>query len=61
MALLSRRLATSACDAPLPEDFSHGRRAPVDHARLDEIVEKLRFGPMTRRRLATACGAPVPA
>jgi 5'-3' exonuclease len=61
VALLSRRLATIACDAPLPEDFAHGRRAAIDHARLDELVEKLRFGPMTRRRLQAACGAAVPA
>ena len=61
VALLSRRLATIACDAPLPEDFAHGMRGPVDHALLDELVEQLRFGPMTRRRLQAACGAAVPA
>jgi hypothetical protein len=33
----------------------------VDHAALEALVEKLRFGPMTRRRLATACGVAVPA
>ena len=61
LALLSRRLATIACDAPLPEDFAHGARAPVDHGALEGLVEQLRFGPMTRRRLQTACGLPVPA
>jgi 5'-3' exonuclease len=57
LALLSRRLATIACDAPLPEDFNDGARKPADHAALDALVEKLRFGPLTRRRLLTACGA----
>ena len=57
LALLSRRLATIACDAPLPEDFNDGVRKPADHAALDALVEQLRFGPLTRRRLLTACGA----
>jgi len=61
LALLSRRLATIACDAPLPEDFAEGARKPVDGAALDALVEKLRFGPMTRRRLLNACAMPEPA
>ena len=61
MALLSRRLATIACDAPLPADFSLGARAEIDHAVLDALVEKLRFGPLTRRRLVSACGLAQPA
>jgi 5'-3' exonuclease len=61
LALLSRRLATIACDAPLPEDFNDGARKPVDGAALDALVEQLRFGPLTRRRLLAACGAVAPA
>jgi 5'-3' exonuclease len=61
VALLSRRLATIACDAPLPEDFADAVRQPADHAALDALVQQLRFGPMTRRRLQTACGLAVPA
>ncbi len=61
LALLSRRLATIACDAPLPEDFGHGQRAPADTVALEALVERLRFGPMTRRRLQSACGLGAPA
>jgi 5'-3' exonuclease len=51
MALLSRRLATIARDAPLPEDFGSGERSPADQESLDALCERLRFGPITRRRL----------
>ena len=51
IALLSRRLATIACDAPLPGDFGSGERRSVDTAALEALYERLRFGPMTRRRL----------
>ena len=54
VALLSRRLATIACDAPLPEDFGSGERRPVDANALEALFEQLRFGPLTRRRLQTA-------
>jgi 5'-3' exonuclease len=53
-ALLSRRLATIACDAPLPEDFDAGARRAVDVAALEQLQERLRFGPLTRRRLQNA-------
>jgi len=58
IALLSRRLATIARDAPLPEDFGTGERRPADVAALDDLSERLRFGPITRRRLqqVTAAG-----
>ena len=54
VALLSRRLATIACDAPLPEDFGSGERRATDNVALEALFEQLRFGPMTRRRLQTA-------
>jgi 5'-3' exonuclease len=54
IALLSRRLATIACDVPLPEDFGSGERRAIDGVALDGLFEQLRFGPMTRRRLQTA-------
>lgn len=56
VALLSRRLATIACDAPLPVDFGLGERRAVDTVELDRLAEHLRFGPMTRRRLQAVCG-----
>ncbi|MEO8160270.1 MAG: 5'-3' exonuclease H3TH domain-containing protein [Arenimonas sp.] len=61
LALLSRRLATIACDAPLPADFDGGVRRPIDAAALEALVERLRFGPMTRRRLQAAFGLGEPA
>ncbi|MFA6987096.1 MAG: 5'-3' exonuclease H3TH domain-containing protein [Arenimonas sp.] len=54
IALLSRRLATIACDAPLPADFGTGERRAADGSALDGLFEQLRFGPMTRRRLQSA-------
>ncbi len=49
-ALLSRRLATIACDAPLPDDFGAATRQA--HApELGALLDSLRFGPMTRRRI----------
>ena len=49
-ALLSRRLATIACDAPLPDDIGEITRRPVARDELDRVLERLRFGPLTRRR-----------
>jgi DNA polymerase-1 len=51
MALLSRELATIRCDAPLPSNFTHGKRQVVDTLGLTDLIERLRFGPLTRRRL----------
>ncbi|MFC4727917.1 5'-3' exonuclease [Coralloluteibacterium thermophilus] len=53
-ALLSRQLATLALDAPLPEDFGGAERRPADAAALDALMEQVRFGPMSRRRLREA-------
>ena len=53
-ALLWRQLSTIACDAPLPDgDFARG---PADAQELQALMEWLRFGPMTRRRLQQAGG-----
>lgn len=57
IALLSRRLATIACDAPLPADFGSGERRAVDSAALETLSRQVRFGPMTRRRLQEAAAA----
>lgn len=54
LALLSRRLATIACDAPLPQDLGSGERRAIDASALGTLSEQLRFGPLTRRRLQTA-------
>lgn len=61
LALLSRRLATIACDAPLPDDLGCGERRNVDGGALEALVEQLRFGPLTRRRLQTVLAAESPA
>ncbi len=53
-ALLSRRLATIVLDAPLPDDFAAARRREPDAEALDRLCERLRIGPMTRRRLQDA-------
>jgi DNA polymerase I len=52
-ALLSRRLATIECAVPLPDTVGDGCRGEVDRAALDALLESLRFGPMTRRRVLT--------
>jgi DNA polymerase I len=44
-------LATVMCDVPLPEDFSLAERKNVQRELIIPLCEKLRFGPMTRRRL----------
>jgi DNA polymerase-1 len=54
IALLSRRLATVICDAPLPADFGSGERRAADFDALTALSEQLRFGPLTRRRLQEA-------
>jgi 5'-3' exonuclease len=54
IALLSRKLATIMCDAPLPDDFGTAERRAPDSAAIDALSETLRFGPMTRRRLQHA-------
>jgi DNA polymerase-1 len=62
LALLSRRLATIDCAAPLPDTFACAERGAVDAAALEALVAHLRFGPLTRRRLqevAPGLGPPV--
>lgn len=54
IALLSRQLATIDTGAPLPDDLGLAERRPPDPAALDELCERLRFGPLTRRRLQSA-------
>lgn len=51
-ALLSRQLATIALDAPLPADLGDAERRPADGAALDALFDRLRLGPLTRRRVA---------
>ncbi|BAV96771.1 5'-3' exonuclease [Lysobacter enzymogenes] len=55
-ALLCRQLTTIALDAPLGEDDDHYRRGRADADTLQALCDRLRFGPMTRRRLYTAVG-----
>ncbi len=51
MALLSRKLATIRCDIPLPDDTALGSRRAKDENGLMALIEQLRLGPLTRRRL----------
>lgn len=54
LALLCRQLATIAIDAPLPADFSDAPRGAHDESALNALLDHLRVGPMTRRRIAAA-------
>lgn len=56
MARLSRQLATIACDAPLPENIAHAKRGSGDIVAMQDLVERLRFGPLTRRRVMQQLG-----
>ena len=51
MALLCRQLATIRCDIPMPENRPLGHPNPSSAETLGELIERLRFGPLTRRRL----------
>ncbi|ALN64449.1 5'-3' exonuclease, C-terminal SAM fold family protein [Lysobacter antibioticus] len=55
-ALLCRQLTTIAVDAPLGDSSGHFVRGQADAAGLVELCDRLRFGPMTRRRLHEAVG-----
>ena len=55
-ALLSRRLATIALDAPLAADVGDASRRPCDRVALDALFERLRMGPLTRRRAYELAG-----
>jgi DNA polymerase-1 len=55
-ALLCRTLATIALDAPLSRTDDHFARQGADSSRLGALCDRLRFGPMTRRRLYEAGG-----
>lgn len=55
-ALLCRRLTTIALDAPLGDSRGHFVRGAADAGELQALCERLRFGPMTRRRLFDAVG-----
>lgn len=57
-ALLYRRLATVACDAPLAGTKAPFARGQADAGALPELCRALGFGPMTRRRLHEASGLP---
>ncbi|MCB1568843.1 MAG: exodeoxyribonuclease IX [Xanthomonadales bacterium] len=51
MARLSRQLATIACDAPLPAHIADARRGTCDFHAMQSLMDQLRLGPMTRRRI----------
>lgn len=57
-ALLYRQLTRIACDAPLDGVDLAFRRADTQPDTLHTISERLRFGPLTRRRLYAAAGLP---
>lgn len=59
-ALLWRRLATIALDAPVDTPAIAFRRASADADMLSGLCDALRFGPLTRRRLFAAAGVPTP-
>lgn len=51
-ARLFKRVATIAVDAPVAEHADHYLRRAPDSEALDGLFERLRIGPMTRRRIA---------
>jgi 5'-3' exonuclease len=55
-ALLCRALATIALDAPCEGADAHFRRGAPQREPLLALCERLRFGPLTRRRIHAACG-----
>jgi len=50
-ALLSRQLTVIALDAPAPAEPEHFSVRVPDEAKVEDLLERLRFGPMTRRRV----------
>lgn len=56
LALLCRELSTIACDVALDDADTHFVRRNADPGRLHALCERVRFGPMTRRRLYGAAG-----
>lgn len=50
-ALLSRQLSVIALDAPAPAQPDDYRRRAPDLDQLDPLLDRLRFGPLTRRRV----------
>ena len=55
-ALLCRELATIVLHAPCEGADDHFRRGTPQQQPLQELCERLRFGPLTRRRIHAACG-----
>jgi 5'-3' exonuclease len=55
-AVLCRALATIALDAPCDAHAAPFRRGDACASRLRDFAERLRLGPLTRRRLHAACG-----
>ncbi len=61
-AVLCRALTGIALDAPVPADIAALAWSVLDHAELDVLLERLRFGPLTRSRCrALRSGSPLPA
>lgn len=60
LAMLSRRLAAIALDAPVPDDPVAFAPTAPDTAALDALLDRLRFGPLTRRRVREYTGRVVP-
>jgi len=56
-AELSRALTGIVLDAPVRDTAWALGRSPPDLAEIDQLVERLRFGPMTRARLRTIAAA----
>lgn len=55
-ALLCRQLSTIACDVELEGADGHFARSHADSDGLATLCDRMRFGPMTRRRLYDAAG-----
>lgn len=59
IARLARTLTAIALDAPVPATSEHYRRRAPALAELDDLFERLNFGPLTRSRIRSLASATV--
>ncbi|MGD9582532.1 MAG: 5'-3' exonuclease H3TH domain-containing protein [Lysobacterales bacterium] len=57
-ARMFRQLTTIATHAPVPQTPEHYRIGPADQGGLTDLLDRLRFGPITRRRCLDWASAP---
>lgn len=58
LARMFRQLTTIATHAPVPQSPEHYQLGPADRGGLTDLLDRLRFGPITRRRCLDWAAAP---